>query len=332
VDVDSTVFAGLAGNSANLASRIDFADIPDQVDGGQQPKTHLSKRRRRFFARLPRSSEGSCSMYHQHWGLQYWPFASGLDATRFFRSPTHDEALARLHFLVDENRRLGLLLGPAGSGKSLTLEVFERDIARTGAEIVRLNLLGMGDHEFLHQLALAMKLPCERTLAQYQLWRLVGDHLTENRYQKQQTLLVFDDADEASRDVLEQIARLSQLEPTSDARLTFVLAAANHRLNRLGSRLLSMSELRIDLQPFELDDTVQYVNAALSQAGRTTAAFHDDALSRLHELSFGNVRRVNQLADLALLAAASQGLRRVDVDTIEGVCRELGIDESLMRH
>ena len=271
-------------------------------------------------------------MYQQHWGLRHWPFASGLDRTRLFRSPTHDEALARLHFLVEENRRVGLLLGPSGSGKSLVLDVLGHEVARTGGDVVRLDLLGIGDHEFLYQLALAMKLPGERALAHHQLWRLVGDRLAENRYQKQHTLLAFDDADEASRDVLEQIVRLAQLRPTSDARLTIVLSAASHRLNRLGARLLALSELRIDLQPFEQEDTAQYVADALARAGRNEPAFRDDALARLHELSFGIVRRINQLADLALLAAASQGLQRVDIETVEGVCQELGIDQSLATH
>ena len=62
-------------------------------------------------------------MYQAHWNLQETPFSGRNPKARFFASPTHDEALARLHFLVDERRRLGLLLGPAGSGKTLVLEL-----------------------------------------------------------------------------------------------------------------------------------------------------------------------------------------------------------------
>jgi hypothetical protein len=49
-------------------------------------------------------------------------------------------------------------------------------------------------------------------------------------------------------------------------------------------------------------------------------------MSRLQDLSFGIPRRVNQLADLSLLAAAGEGLRLVDAATVEAVCHELGID------
>ena len=70
-------------------------------------------------------------MYQSHWGLRQSPFRSCLDPQSFYQSPTHDEALARLHFLVDEHRRLGLLMGPAGSGKSLlSWRSFARQLRR----------------------------------------------------------------------------------------------------------------------------------------------------------------------------------------------------------
>ena len=71
-------------------------------------------------------------MYQSHWGLRESPFRNCLDPQSFYQSPTHEEALARLHFLVEQHRRLGLLLGPAGSGKSLLLEVFAAATRRRG--------------------------------------------------------------------------------------------------------------------------------------------------------------------------------------------------------
>jgi type II secretory pathway predicted ATPase ExeA len=61
--------------------------------------------------------KGGEAMYQAHWGLQKSPFRGDLDPKSFFPSPTHEEALARLNFLAEEHHRLGLLFGPAGSGK-----------------------------------------------------------------------------------------------------------------------------------------------------------------------------------------------------------------------
>jgi type II secretory pathway predicted ATPase ExeA len=267
-------------------------------------------------------------MVLEYWGLQQSPFASGIDRRRFFRSPTHDEALARLHFLVDEQRRLGLLLAASGCGKSTLLDQFGHEARRAGRHVVYLNLLTVGEHEFLIQLAGQLGGISDRVRAASDVWRHVRDRLAENRYQKLHTLLLFDDADEASSELLEQITRILQLDPTSSARLTVVLAAAPHRLNRLGQRLLSQSELRVDLRAWELEDTAQYLADALRRSGRREAAFSQEAVSRLQELSGGIPRRVSHLANLSLLAAAGEGLKLVDAATVDAVCHELGVDNA----
>ena len=93
----------------------------------------------------------------------------------------------------------------------------------------------------------------------------------------------------------------------------------------IGSSLLELAELRVDLEPWEPTDTRQYIESSLAQAGSMEAIFDDSAVSRLHELSGGIPRRVAQLADLALLAAAGRDLRQVDADLVESVYHELGV-------
>ena len=82
-------------------------------------------------------------MYQTHWELDESPFRGALDPQSFCQSPTHEEALARLHFLVDHHRRLGLLMGPPGSGKSLMLEFFADQLRRGGRPAARVDLLGI---------------------------------------------------------------------------------------------------------------------------------------------------------------------------------------------
>ncbi len=53
-------------------------------------------------------------MYQQYWGLRESPFSGGLEVSRFFATANHDEALARLHFLVEGRRHLGLVAGKFG--------------------------------------------------------------------------------------------------------------------------------------------------------------------------------------------------------------------------
>jgi type II secretory pathway predicted ATPase ExeA len=266
-------------------------------------------------------------MYRQHWGLREAAFRTTLDPRFFYQTPNAEEALARLHFLVEERRRLGLCLGLAGGGKSLLLEVFARQLRRQGRQVVNISLLGADLHEFVWLLSADLGGNPGRYDSEFNLWRDVATMLEENRLQQLDTVILLDDADEAEPPVLDAISRLADGERSTDARLTIVAAATTPHVQRLGNRLVDLIELRVDLEPWDQSDTVGYILAALRHAGRRDPAFSDDAMVRLHELCDGIPRRIIQLANLALLAGAGRRLSQVDAETIESAFRELAAVE-----
>ena len=91
-------------------------------------------------------------MYLAYWGLSESPFRGHLDPRYFHQGPTQDEALARLDFLVEQGRTLGLL-GESGSGKSLLVEVFRRQLGVVNRQVASVSLIGVDRHEFLWLLA-----------------------------------------------------------------------------------------------------------------------------------------------------------------------------------
>jgi type II secretory pathway predicted ATPase ExeA len=266
-------------------------------------------------------------MFRKYWGLRESPFRPALDWRRFFPSPTHEEALARLDFLLDQGRRLGWLFGPTGCGKSLVLEVFARKIRRTGAQVANLSLCGADLHEFLWLIAAELGTNPDRSEGAFRLWRGVLDRLTENRYQQLDTVLLLDDAQQAHLSVLEHVVRLAQLEGKGGGGLTIVLAA--DRAHCLPGRLMELAELRIDLEPWEPADTTQYVTKALERAGATFEIFTDDALRHLHDRCQGVPRRVIKLANLALLAGAGRHANHIDADIVDSADHELGAVEAV---
>jgi len=264
-------------------------------------------------------------MYQSYWGLGQAPFRGNLDPRFFHQGPTQEEALARLQFLVEEHRTLGLLLGEAGTGKSLILEIFARSLGRVSGQSAKLSVAGLDPHGFLWQVAGQLGIESASTATAFALSRAVTDHIAANRYQQRATILLLDDADTARPEVNDQMAWLSQLDTSRDARLTIVLTAQPERLYRLDPRLLELADLRIDLEGWDADDTAAFVKQALAKAGRTTPIFSEAALVRLHELTGGIPRRVKQMADLALLAGAGGNLPQVEPATIDSVYRELGV-------
>lgn len=269
--------------------------------------------------------------YRRHWGIATSPFRCRPEANGFYESPMYEEALARLEFLVEEQRRLGLLLGPAGSGKSLVLSVFASRMGIMGRAAPHLSLAGVAPEEFPELLAggLGLILPCRYSVAA--MWRRIEDRLAEFRYQQTAVVVLLDDADAARADVLAQVTRLAKIDSRPDSRLTIVLAAQPAGLANLPEGLLEMADLRIDLGAWEPADTAQFIQTALAKAGRSAPAFCESAIARLHELSGGIPRKVSQLADLALVAGAGRRLSAIDAETVESACLELGAVEVFAR-
>jgi type II secretory pathway predicted ATPase ExeA len=261
--------------------------------------------------------------YLSHCDLDDCPFPRRLEPKSFYPSPVHEEALARLHFLVEQQHRLGLLLGGSGTGKSFLFQVFADRLRRAGQPVAVVGLVGIEPSELLWLLASGLGLNPRRALSLSALWRLLTDRLAEYRYQDLQAVLLLDDADHAAAEVLTQVMRLVKCGPGTASGLTVVLAGQEQRIGRLGTDLLELAELRIDLGRWEQCDMEKYVEASLAHAGRTATAFDPGALTRLHELSAGVPRRVAQLADLALVAGASQNLEQIDAETLDAVSEEL---------
>jgi general secretion pathway protein A len=264
-------------------------------------------------------------MYLAYWGLGQAPFRGHLDPRSFHQGPTQEEALARLHFLVEQRRTVGLLLGEAGSGKSLLLEFFAKELGVVNRQVALESLVGISRSEFLWLLAGQLGVEIPPTAGEFSLSRAVDDHLIANRFQQISTIFLIDDADEARGEVLDEIARLAHLSQAHDAGLTLVLAAQCRQAHKLGARLLELAELRVDLECWDADDTAAFVKKSLAAAGRSTPIFSESALRRLHALSGGVPRRVKQLADLALLGGAGANLAQIEADLLDSVFHELGV-------
>lgn len=264
-------------------------------------------------------------MYQAYWGLNRSPFRGHLDPEAFYQGAPQEEAIARLHFLVDEQRTLGLLLGRGGSGKSLVLEVFAEALGSVERQPALLTLVGLDRREFLWRLIRELGVESAAKAGEYPLCRTLEDHLLANRHQQIGTVLLLDDADDAHPDVLAEIARLVHFNQARRAGLTVVLAARARRLSRIGDRLLELAELRIDVETWELEDSAAFLKQALARAGRSTPIFTQAAVARLHHLAEGVPRRITQMADLAMLGGAGANLSQIEPDMIELVYDELGV-------
>ncbi|MBN2023941.1 MAG: AAA family ATPase [Pirellulales bacterium] len=253
------------------------------------------------------------------------PFPLRPDPTAFLASPAREESLARLDFLVEYHRRLGLLLGPSGVGKTLLLGVFAARLRRRGCAVVAVGLVGAEPIDLVWQLAAGLGAAADPSDDLAMMWHVLTEQLTANRYEQRDTVLLLDDADAASPETLLTIHRLARHDATADARLTLVLAGRPERIGRIGPALLDRADLRVDVDRWEAEDTRRFITESLARAGRRKPVFADEALARLQELSDGLPRRASRLAELAMVAGAGRGLDQVDADVVQSAYEELGV-------
>ncbi len=258
-------------------------------------------------------------MFTAHWGLTRSPFASQLNPEDFYLSATHDEALARLVFLIENGRRLGFLLGASGTGKSLLFEIAASQLRRSGCQVVKMNVTGLDANEFSWKLSTGLGHLTSTHAGPVEWWRGIGDRLAANRYQRTATVVLLDDVEDCCPDVYGAIARLVLTEQKPDARLTIILAGQRQQAGSLGSKLNELCELRIEIEPWDEGGTTEYVQDALERVGRRPDIFDPSALERLHDLSNGVARRVRQLAELSLIAGVAEGLQQIDDTVVDAV-------------
>ena len=262
-------------------------------------------------------------MYKDYWGLKAAPFSGTGNGDTFFDCVAQEEAIARIDYLIAQNRRLGLLLGRDGLGKSTILNFVSRNLKRKRTPCVYLNAMGMDQTEFVLNVGQSLGAIHEMNTSMAVAWRSLFDRFQTNRFQHLNTVILIDDAHEAESEVLSAIVRLIQWCPAGKSRVTVVMAAEQDQAELIGRRLLELCELRIELEPWEQQDTVEFLRSLTTNAGATRRIFDVRAVEEIQRLAEGIPRRILQIAELALVAGAGQELERVDVDTVAAVEQEL---------
>ena len=258
-----------------------------------------------------------------YWGLTAPPFASG----KFFLSSSIHEVDARLNYLVERRDRLGVLVGDAGMGKTMVWQRLARMWRRRHEVAVTLNLVGLSDLEFAAQLALGLGAvsreypPSSPTV----VWREISDRLQVNAAQELRTILLFDDVHLATFQVQTAILRLLHGGLGGHYHPIILLSSDTVYFSRWAGPFLAQCPLRVDLEPWNLQDTQTFVRTALRHAGRERPIFEAHAIQLLHQLSSGCPRRIVRLADLSLMAGAADQATAIDAATVAAVYQELEV-------
>ncbi len=266
-------------------------------------------------------------MYLEHFGLDRKPFSKTPDPEFLFHSRQHAEALARLSHALEE-REVAVLTGEVGTGKTTLLHALlsQLDASTASAFVFNPRLDPLDFFRVLFD-EYGIETPC-RTKGEYLL--ALNHFLIQRLERDETTLLIVDEAQNLSPEMLEEIRLLSNLE-TPRSKLLQIMLVGQPELNDLLGRaelrqLRQRIVLRHHLRPFDEKETVAYVEERLRLAGYTgKGVFDRGALRELFAVTRGVPRLVNIVCDGALLLAYSRASDTVGRGTIREVATDLGL-------
>jgi type II secretory pathway predicted ATPase ExeA len=256
------------------------------------------------------------------------PFSGILHPATFHATAAHDEALARLEWLVGQRQRCGLVVAEAGMGKSHLAVAAARRLAGLGAEVAVLSLAGLPDGEWLELLLDRLPLDPASRAEPGRPWLKLENRLRENTLLGRATVLVCDDIDRGPADARAGLARLVAAAEPRFGTTVIVATATPAGLAQVPDAIRQRTAVRIELPAWSDADVADYLAAGLARAGRRAEFFSEAAAATIRRFAAGMPAVIRRLAHLALATAEAEGLESVEAATIEEIWRELSPPET----
>ena len=270
-------------------------------------------------------------MYAPFFGLQHPPFSIAPDPRYLFMSERHREALAHLLYGLDAGGGFVLLTGEVGAGKTTVCRCFLEQIP-SHCDVAYIFNPKLTVGELLRSICDEFGVPHQPSVAGVETVKDYIDPLNASLLAAhgagRNTVLIIDEAQNLSADVLEQLRLLTNLETSERKLLQIILIGqpelrtmvASPALEQLAQRVIA----RFHLDALSAQETQQYIAHRLAVAGlRGPLPFSRSALRRVHALSRGIPRRINLLCDRALLGAYAAGVREVSARIVQRAAAEV---------
>ncbi len=266
-------------------------------------------------------------MYREYFGLKELPFSIAPDTRYLYMSDRHREALAHLIYGINSEGGFILLTGEVGTGKTTVCRCLLEQIPESSDIAFVLNPK-LTAEELLATVCdeLGIHYPEGNTSIKVFVDH-INAYLLDAHARGHKTVLVIEEAQNLSTDVLEQVRLLTNLETNQRKLLQIIMIGQPELKDKLSRpelrQLAQRITARYHLCPLSRKEVAAYINHRLVVAGARNKLFPNLTIGKLYRLSSGIPRLINLLCDRALLGAYVQGQDRVDKATIAKAAREV---------
>src|SRR5450759_1818820 len=266
-------------------------------------------------------------MYQSYFGLAEEPFSIAPDPRYLYMSQRHQEALAHLLYGVNAGGGFVLITGEVGAAKTTVCRCLLEQIPES-CDVAYIFNPKLTVEELLSTICAEFGITCPPGNTSVKVYiDCINAYLLDAHARCRHTVLIIDEAQNLSADVLEQLRLLTNLETNQRKLLQIILlgqpelAAMLERpeLRQLAQRIIA----RYHLGPLDRQEVAAYVQHRLGVSGAQRQLFPAALMGRLYRLSGGVPRVINVLCDRALLGAYVQGKERVDRRTLAHAAHEV---------
>jgi general secretion pathway protein A len=275
--------------------------------------------------------------YEDFYGFVQSPFTLAPDPRFLYLSPSHDAALQLLLQAISRKEGIVVLAGDIGTGKTTVCRSVLERLDMTCFTSLLLNPF-LSVEELLREILLDFGVVSREAVRSGRIGGTTKHDLVSTLHEFLVSLipiggsgvLIIDEAQHLSPQVLEELRVLSNLETNHQKLLQIVLVGQLNLLEVLKSPALKQLDQRISmraiLQPLTRKDIESYISHRLSVAhGSSSIAFDGGALDAIYTASKGIPRVINLLCDRSLMIAASFGLRTIPADVVSEAAAALGL-------
>ena len=252
-------------------------------------------------------------MYESYWNLKEKPFKNTPDPAYLFKSKEHEEALYKLLYAIDEDMGCAVLSGIFGCGKTVISQVLCKELASDRFQVAYINNPQLDYVDLLRSIVRRLK-PVDLNAnkaelsVDYLLETLEGV-LTDNVRDGKKTVIIIDEAHIVREEALfESLRLLLNFQMNDRFMLTLILLGQPEVRDNIkhNKQFEQRVAVMCHLEAFDFDATCQYVKHRLSVAGASKDLFDATGYKRLFEATGGIPRRINRIADAALLVGCGK--------------------------